>query len=414
MAASVVSALSRLRRSSDLLPNCPFDQLCVQAGMVWRERLFSPLVTLRLFLLQMLHGNTAITHLRHLSGLAFAPASYCEARARLSLVALQSLLRHLADQSGAAMVCQALGRILAVDGSTFSMPDTKALRERFGLRSGQKPGVGYPVASIMGMLDLASGLFVEMLALPMFAHDMRGVIGLHDSLRKGDILVGDRAFCSFCHFALLSARGVFGCFRLHQRRPVDRQGLVRWEKPQTCPKWMSPGQFAIMLACLDVRIIRHHVGRKGFRTQVLYIATTLGEDWSDERVIELYARRWEIETCFDHLKTTMKLDVLKCKTVDGVLKELCVCLIIYNLVRLLMLKWAKQHGIDVWRVSFIDTQRLLMCLAAGQGGVSELIVNPHRLGRVQPRVIRRRMKKYPLLTCPRSEWIEQEKQRKSR
>lgn len=195
MAASVVSALARLRRSSDLLPNCPFDQLCVQAGMVWRERLFSPVVTLRLFVLQMLHGNTAITHLRHLSGVAFAPSSYCEARARLSLVALQSLLRHLTNPSGAALACQqAVGRILAVDGSTFSMPDTKALRERFGLRSGQQPGVGYPVASIMGMLDLASGLFVQMPALPMFAHDMRGVIGLHDdSLRKGDVLVGDRA-----------------------------------------------------------------------------------------------------------------------------------------------------------------------------------------------------------------------------
>lgn len=153
----------------------------------------------------------------------------------------------------------------------------------------------------------------------------------------------------------------------------------------------------------EPRAVRAHAGIAG------------GE--GDERVIELYARRWEIETCFNHLKTTMKLDVLKCRTVDGVMKELCVCLIVYNLVRLLMLTWARQRGRidDVRRVSFVDTLRLLMCLAAGQGGgVNELVVNPRRPGRVQPRVIRRRMKKYPLLTCPRSERIEPEKQTESR
>ena len=70
----------------------------------------------------------------------------------------------------------------------------------------------------MGLMDAATGLFVQMLCLPLFVHEMRAVVNVHAMLRSGDILLGDRAFCSFVHLALLNARGVFCCFRLHQRR----------------------------------------------------------------------------------------------------------------------------------------------------------------------------------------------------
>src|SRR4051812_39604116 len=54
-----------------------------------RDRLLTPLVTLRLFLTQILHGNVAITALRQLSGIDFAKSSYSEARNRLQLSELQ-------------------------------------------------------------------------------------------------------------------------------------------------------------------------------------------------------------------------------------------------------------------------------------------------------------------------------------
>lgn len=363
MAASISWALTRLRRAES--PPCAawFEERCRDAGHLWRDRVFPPLVTLRLFLLQILHGNTAISHLRQLSGLCFSPSSYCDARLRLPLESLQALLQKLVDtaEPRARPIHGRGGRIYLVDGSSFSMPDTPALRERFGMPTGQKIGVGYPMCTIMGMLDLASGLFTKMLAWPMFTHDQRSVIGLHESLQKGDVLVGDRAFCSFCHFALLNARGVFGCLRLHQRRPTDRLGLVRWTRPATCPKWMPAEQFATMPAFVDVRVIKHQIAQPGYRTQVVYLATTLTEEmgWNDDQIIDLYARRWDIETCFGYLKTTMKMNVLKSRTVDGVLKELCVYLIVYNLVRLLMLRHATEHGVDVRRVSFIDALRHL-------------------------------------------------------
>jgi len=88
------------------------------------------------------------------------------------------------------------------------------------------------------LLDLATGMFLSLLALPLFTHDMRGVIGLQSMLQPGDILLGDRAFCSFCHLAMLNARGVFACMRLHQRRK-DKPGVSRWKRPADPPAWMD-------------------------------------------------------------------------------------------------------------------------------------------------------------------------------
>src|SRR6185437_7980446 len=112
---------------------------------------------------------------------------------------LQSLLEWVRDAAAQHAVAGArlARRILIADGSSYSMPDTPELAARFGLPPGTRPGVGYPTGKLMGLLDAATGMFVSLLALPLFEHDMRGVIGLHPMLQEGDILLGDRAFCSF-------------------------------------------------------------------------------------------------------------------------------------------------------------------------------------------------------------------------
>ena len=218
--AQVSSVLARLKRDpiADLPLAACVEQLCGECDLVWRERLLPPLVTLRLFLIQILQGNCPISALRQLSGIPFAVSSYCEARGKLPLQVLQLLLHWLQEQADRSMdVAWKIGqRILIVDGSSYSMPDTPELASHFHLAPGTKPGVGYPVGKLMGLLDAATGMFVELLALPLFQHDMRCVIGVHPMLRCGDILLGDRAFCSFAHFCLLQARGVFACMRLHQ------------------------------------------------------------------------------------------------------------------------------------------------------------------------------------------------------
>jgi len=407
--AQVSQFLARLKR--DPLLDLPIadrvNQHLEDQQVTWRERLLPPLVTLRLFLIQIAHGNCAIAALRQLSGIAFAPSSYCDARARLPLQLLQSLLEWVRDAAAqhVAGTARLARRILIADGSSYSMPDTPELRTHFDLPPGSRAGVGYPMGKLMGLLDAATGLFVSLLALPLFEHDMRSGIALHAMLAEGDILLGDRAFCSFAHFALLQGRGVFAVMRLHQRRK-DRGGdRQRWKKPKELPAWMDAAQYALLPEVIDVRIVRYTVAHKGYRTKHVLVATTLMDRaiWSDQKIAELYGHRWHIETCFDHLKTTMDMNVLRCQTLDGVTRELAMYLAVYNLVRLLMLKAAAAQGVEVSRLSFVDALRLLAARMIGLAGVEKLLVNPKRPGRSQLRVIRRRGKAYDWLLEPRRE-----------
>lgn len=404
--ADTLDALARVRRTrgADLLPDSALMQPLHDSGLVWRDRLLNPLVMIRLFVLQILFGNTSIAHLRQLSGIDFAPASYCEARMRLPLCLLRSLLRWTVQQAAAVSDCSG-PRVLVTDCSSFSMPDTPALRGKFGLPKGPgcKPGVSYPIAKVMALLDYNSGCLMRLIPGALYRHEASGVIRLHRMLRGGDILLADRAFCSFVHVALLSLRQVHACFRLHQCRKNVRAGLGRWKRPVICPRWMSGQQFRSLPPWLSIRIVRYRVNQRGFRSRRIDIATTLLDRtlWPDEKIAELYGHRWNIETCFDHLKTTMNMSVLKCQKVGGIYRELMMYLIVYNLVRLAMLRFAVSDGQEVQRVSFIDALRYLSMRCLGLPGVERLRLNPHRPGRCSLRVIRRRMKEYDLLSEPR-------------
>ena len=407
--AEFLAALARVRREpfADDLPIADtVNQLCREQEYNWRDRLFTPLLTLRLFVLQILHGNTSIAHLRQLCGIDFAPSSYSEARGRLPLQIFGGLLEAVARWADRAAATVALigQRVFICDASSFSMSDSEELREYFGLPPSCKPGIGYPVAKLMGLMDAATGLFTKLLAAPLFTHDMRHVLRLHPILRPGDILLGDRAYCTYAHLALLQLQGVFGCFRLHQRRP-QAAGLKRWKREGQAPAWMSAEQFQLLPRQIEVRIIQYTLEQRGFRTRKVIVATTLLDEqaWPDKKIAELYGQRWQIETCFDHLKTTMKMNVLKCQSLDGVMKELAVYALVYNLVRLAMLRAAEQQQVSVDRVSFVDAVRRLCCWMLGLPGVERLLVNPYRPGRREPRVIRRRMKEFNLMKRPRAE-----------
>ena len=151
-----------------------------------------------------------------------------------------------------------------------------------------------------------------------------------------------------------------------------------------------------------MRELRYTIHEKGFRTKQITLVTTLldAEIYTLPGLADLFRQRWQIETNFGHLKTTMKMDVLKCKTVEGVLKELHVFALIYNLVRQVMLEAASRQGVDVQRISFIDALRWLQTAQPGDE-LPKLVVNPYRPNRLEPRVRKRRPKQYPLMTKPR-------------
>lgn len=412
---------------------------CRDIDYQWRQRLLDPVVTIQLFFVQILHGNTACTHLRHLAKVAVTASAYCQARMKLPLRVFQRLLRGLSERLQHAPLDEGrwLGhRTFWVDGSSFSMPDTPALQEHFGQPGGQQPGCGFPVAHVMALFHAGTGMVLDVFAAPLHTHDMSQVVALHPALHPTDVLVGDRGFCSYVHIALLVQGGVHAVFRVHQKQIVDftprrphvspaqgrRQGnqgkprsrwvarlgacdqRVEWLKPLDCPDWMDAAQFAQLPNGLQVRELRYRVQRKGFRVKAITLVTTLVDPvlYSVEALAQLYCARWGIETNYAHLKTTMGLAVLKCKTVDGVLKELIVFALIYNLVRLVMGQAAQRQHVDMDRMSFLDALRWLAA-ARDDEILITLVVNPHRPYRYEPRVRKRRPKQYPLMQSPRLE-----------
>jgi hypothetical protein len=148
--------------------------------------------------------------------------------------------------------------------------------------------------------------------------------------------------------------------------------------------------------------VRYRIGTSGFRTREITLVTTLldAETYGVSDLAELYRQRWQVETALSHLKTAMQMDVLHCKTVPGVLKELTVFAIVYNLVRLVMCQTATLQHLSIERISFIDALRWLRALGT-EVPLGALIVNPIRPHRVEPGVKKRRPKPFPLMIKPR-------------
>jgi len=415
MAHHLLAALARVKAQVGQQLPLDVDQLARDVGHRWRERKLTPAVTVALFLCQILHGNVAMTALRHVGGMVVNASSYCAARARLPLALFAALFDAVATlAAGAATDVAAWShtpavpgrRVLIADATTFSTPDDPQLRRHFSYPAGQRDGCGFPVGKLLGVIDAITGVVLAALGCPLFTHEAREMLSLHPLLAKGDVLVADRGFCSYAQIALLMRHGVDAVMRLHQRRPAGwaKDRLEVWQRPNRPPHWMGEATWSSLPAELKLRIVRYTVPHRGYRTRVVRVATTLLDPlaWPPQTIARLYGHRWNIETCFNQLKTHAKMNALKSRSAAGVIKELMMYLIVWNLVRLTMAKFAAAAGVSVWRVSFLDATRWLCVLLQAQRPAElKLLINPDRPGRWEPRKLKRRTKEYDLLTQPR-------------
>jgi hypothetical protein len=320
-----------------------------------------------------------------------------------------------------------------VDGSGCSMPDTEELQLAFGQPGGQKRGCGFPVAHLLTLFHAGTGLLQKVIVSPLRTHDLKHVLQMHSELAPGDVLVGDRGFCSFMHLAQLAAARFHGVMRVHQRTIVNfrrgrkhippnklkgarslprsrwvkwlghRDQVVEWYKPRQRPKWMDAADYDALPDSLLVRELRFNIEQLGYRTREVTLVTTLLDPnlYPAEELAQLYFDRWRVEVNLRHLKQTLGLDVLKCQKEAGVRKEICMLVLVYNLVRLVMLEASRRQHVEPDRISFIDALRWLTT-ARPKEELRPLIVN-HRRHRFEPRVRKRRPKQYPLMKRPRAE-----------
>ncbi len=358
-------------------------------------------------------------------------SAYCQARGRLPLVCLQQALTdsaQAADRFSLQGVPDWSRPIKVVDASSVRLSDTTANRKDYPYPSGQRPGCGFPVMQLCGLYSLASGAILKTVQAPWSAHEVRLFKDLWPALQPGDILMGDRPFGAYVLLALLPLRDVDVVSRLHQGRRFNRrhakrigpsQWLVTWRKPPKRPDYLTAEEWADVPETRTVRIIHVRVHQKGFRTQELWISTTLLNPvaYPAERIAQLYLRRWDMELCFRDLKTTMGMEELRCRTPAMVHKELLAFLVAHNFMRCLIAQAARSHQVCRTRISFkgtVDAARSFhqaMRLARSQRHARRLYrrlleilardLIPLRPGRYEPRAVKRRPKPYSRLTKPR-------------
>jgi len=299
------------------------EDALAEENVTFSERVYTPLVTLCVFLSQVLdpdHSCRAavarlIVWLTVNGRKPCAPdtGTYCEARQRLASGVIVRLVRRTAQEIDGRAPGAWLwkGRKVAlVDGTTASMPDTESNQRAFPQSKSQGIGLGFPVVRMVALISLASGV-VRDLALGPYKGKETGETALFrtlwDRLNPGEIVLGDRYYASYFGIAGLSQRGVDSLFRMHQRRKTDfRRGIrlaiedhvVTWTKPVR-PKWMDQATYARMPDGLEVRELRLRITRPGFRVDDLTLVTTLvdGQRYTKKELADLFLERWNVEVC---------------------------------------------------------------------------------------------------------------------
>ena len=365
-------------------------------------------------------------------------AAYCQARKKLDMPSLEAILEHTSQhlQSNANSARLNGRRVVVVDGTGLSMPDTTDNQQVWPQQRNQKPGCGFPQASLCACFCLQTGTLLSYELGNKKSHELPMLRKQWGTFEVGDIFLGDKGFCSYFDVSSFKDKGVDTVITLARRIPVTEAAavkvlgendlLIEWKKPvRTKASSYSQQQWESLPEKLSLRQIKVSVSTPGFRVSTFYLITTLldAEQYPVNELADLYFQRWDVELFFRDIKTTMGMDILRCKTPDMVRKEILMHLIAYNCIRCLMYDAASAEGVAVRRISFkgsvqalrqwephlnqgkVSRQEQRRLLQLLQDSIAGNII-PIRPGRSEPRALKRRPKPYRLLTAPRHEMQE--------
>ncbi len=418
------------------------------SGAMSRNRLFSKENTFWAFLSQVLDADGGCMEvIRKLQSYASikgikvpssSTASYCTARKKLPQQMLADILAHTAERLEQIPEAGILNnrRVIVVDGTGVSMPDTPDNQDVWPQTSSQKPGCGFPTARICACFSLQTGALLSYAVGNKKSHELPLFRELWKTFNQGDIFLGDKGFCSYFHIANLREQGVDSVVTLARRTPVNTATsfkelgpddlLITWKRPVYNAKLSySQEDWAKLPNELILRQIKITINNPGFRTQELYIVTTLLDhiQYPAQDLADLYFKRWDVELFFRDIKTTMGMDILRCQTPDMIRKEILIHFIAYNCIRRLMYEAAEEADLEVRVVSFKGSLQALRnwephlnqaklskaeCFRLISDLYEAMTNTPirQRPGRSEPRCMKRRPKSYQLLTAPRHEMKE--------
>ena len=419
-----------------------------QSGDLSRRRLFSKENIFWGFFSQILNADggcaevvrmfQAFAASRAFKQPSSSSSAYCQARHRFKEADLQSIFEHtsgLAKHSHAYEPSLQGRRVIVVDGTGVSMPDTIRNQKDWPQLQSQKPGCGFPQARICACFDLHTGILLSYKLGNKKSNELPLLRMQWDTFKSGDIFLGDKGFCSYYDVAKFIEQGVDSVITLARRKPVTAAQadqilgnddlLIHWPKPNwnKCLSY-SHDQWLLLPERIDLRQIKVTINKPGFRSKSFYIVTSLIDEnnYSAEELASLYYKRWDVELFFRDIKTTMGMDILRCKSPDMIRKELLMHFIVYNCIRLLMLEAAQRNDIPIRSISFkasiqglrqwepllrpdISHKERIRLVSLLYASIASTVI-PHRPWRKEPRCIKRRPKPFQKLTMSRHEMVE--------
>ena len=359
--------------------------------------------------------------------------AYCKARDRLP----EELIHKLVCASGFNLEQAAPAEwrwkkrhVKLIDGSTISMPDTAENQEEYPKQSEQKPGLGFPIARVVGVLSLTIGSVLDLAIAPYKGK----LTGEHALLRQllhcfseGDIALADAYYCSYFLIANLHKMGVDIICRLHGARGSDfRRGkrlgngdhIVTYLRPSR-PSWMDDETYSKIPETFQVREVKVAIDIPGFRTKSIVVVTTIlcSSCATSDELADLFRQRWHVELDLRSIKDTMKMAILRCKKPSMVRKEIWTHLLAYNLLRKIIAEAAFKHKLKPRQVSFKGSMQALNVFRfvwiynpnLDSRALYEMMLDQianirvgDRPDRVEPRARKRRDNRYPNLNVPRA------------
>jgi hypothetical protein len=431
---------------SDILTDGFIRQAMDAVEGVWKDRIYTPLVTLWVFLNQVLSPDhscrgAVARFIAHRLSRGQSPCSaetgaYCQARKRLPerfFATVACLVGRALDTKVEMKWLWKGRRVYLFDGTTVIMPDTPENQEAYPQVYNQKPGLGFPIARVGALISLSCGAILN-LGVCRYAGKGQGEVSLlrqlWDVLRPGDVLLTDRLMANWLNILLLQQRGIEVVARLNKanRRADFRRGkrldrhdhIVRWFKP-TSIRSLDWHALKALPDYITVRETLIPVAQPGFRTRSIVVVTTLldHQQTTPKDLATLYRARWNNELDLRSIKRTLQMHELRCKTPELVRKEIWTHVLAYNLIRTIMAQAASTHGFLPRSISFKGT---IQTLEAFQPVIERTHHHARRLelyqhlldaiathrvadrpNRFEPRVKKHRRNHYGWLTRPRAE-----------
>jgi hypothetical protein len=426
-----------------ILPDYSIMQACQNIGYTYRERKITPIITVLHMIMaaiwpedsfnaswQVVWANFA-SWFPSLAGQCPARTNVARARARLPIKLWHRLFDCVRLQS------QRLSgqfdkwkehRLVLADGTCVSMSDKPELFKAFGTNDGYHGKGKYPLARIV-TLCLANTMTVINYAIGRYVQaESTMLLSILDSLKKGDLLIADRHFAAAHFYWYYQQQGVEFLTRAHQCLKISRIKRIHSYNSNDFIGYLDINENyrrkdSRLPKRIMVRFIKATVRIRGRRKEIWFATSLLdNRKYSAKSIVELYARRWRIETLFREVKVNFSSDVLRSQSPDGIRKEIIARLTAINIVRTIMLEASIENKVDPQRLSFVGALRTIIsfspALASSSVWSLPLIYRsmlteiasaliPVRPERIEPRMIQRERQHYPCMKMTRNRWRKQ-------